>query len=607
MVLAVLATLVTAAEPNYSVVVTRRLGVSPELAANLANDLATALNQNGARKLGTLIRPTTATARLVTLGLPESTVCNGGAACVSTLARVLDTQHLVAVQLVKVGSDIAVDVSLVARGEARSLAAVTRTTNGQAASREMQAIARELVALLPDLPPEPEAVKEDKQKAPEVEPPVIRAPQEAALGPEPLPLSLRAELMPSFIVSSPQSSIYGAGLALRAQGLLTLSRFVDVGLSAGYGAWSASPDNPFALGASMVTIGAGARLRRPYENALVVPMFDANLSWVLTGPISSLLNDVGLNAGASVLFRGNENWPVLIGPVMRFDYVVKVQSEPGYPHFNVAFLSIGVAVEFSPTAGHASAHAANLLDDDADRVPNVTDLCPSVPGLPRFEGCPEDDPDVDGVRGAGDACPLMPGLPTLNGCPDDDLDGDGVRGVADGCPKAAGPAELNGCPSDDRDGDGVRGVSDLCPDKTGKPEDNGCPRTQFVKVTEKKLELLQKILFAFGKTTILPRSTDLLNEVVQVLVDNPTFCVRIEGHTDNIGSPQKNKELSQGRADEVRSFVTAAGVAASRMYSVGYGQEIPRDTNANADGRENNRRVEFVFVNCSAPELRTKE
>jgi hypothetical protein len=71
-----------------------------------------------------------------------------------------------------------------------------------------------------------------------------------------------------------------------------------------------------------------------------------------------------------------------------------------------------------------------LKDVDKDKVSDEKDLCPDVPGLWKFMGCP--DRDNDGVEDAKDNCPDVPGVVALNGCPD--KDGDGITDTKDKCP-----------------------------------------------------------------------------------------------------------------------------------------------------------------------------
>ena len=108
-------------------------------------------------------------------------------------------------------------------------------------------------------------------------------------------------------------------------------------------------------------------------------------------------------------------------------------------------------------------------DSDKDGVSDKKDLCPDVPGLKEFEGCP--DTDGDGLPDNQDDCPQEVGPIENNGCPD--TDGDGVLDKDDVCPELAGTAENNGCP--DQDGDGVIDPDDECIDEAGPSSNNGCP------------------------------------------------------------------------------------------------------------------------------------
>ena len=73
--------------------------------------------------------------------------------------------------------------------------------------------------------------------------------------------------------------------------------------------------------------------------------------------------------------------------------------------------------------------------------------------------------------------------------------------------------------------------------------------------------------------------------------------IEVGGHTDNTGNTESNQALSQQRADVVSQYLTNAGIDASRVTAVGYGQEKPRDTNDTDEGRANNRRTEIKITN----------
>jgi len=101
------------------------------------------------------------------------------------------------------------------------------------------------------------------------------------------------------------------------------------------------------------------------------------------------------------------------------------------------------------------------------------------------------------------------------------------------------------------------------------------------------------IYFESGSATIQPQSYGVLDGVVELLRDNPDVMVEIAGHTDSDGSASYNQGLSQRRAESVRSYLVRKGISASRLTTVGYGESRPVASNATADGKARNRRIEF--------------
>jgi outer membrane protein OmpA-like peptidoglycan-associated protein len=103
------------------------------------------------------------------------------------------------------------------------------------------------------------------------------------------------------------------------------------------------------------------------------------------------------------------------------------------------------------------------------------------------------------------------------------------------------------------------------------------------------------ILFDVGSATIRPESTPTLTDIGRTLQQHATLRLRIEGHTDNTGTPEGNQSLSQQRAESVRAFLMAEyGAAADRLEAVGMGQTVPAASNETEEGRQTNRRVELV-------------
>ncbi len=257
-------------------------------------------------------------------------------------------------------------------------------------------------------------------------------------------------------------------------------------------------------------------------------------------------------------------------------------------------------------------------DTDKDGIFDKDDLCPEVPGLPQFQGCPDTDgdgiqdsqdecvdqagpaqfqgcPDTDGdgIRDKDDACPDVAGLANLQGCPD--KDSDGIADKDDRCPEVAGPRENGGCPWPDTDGDGVLDKDDLCPEVKGTSANRGCPE-----VTEEVMKRLndyaRTILFNSGKATFKDETLPVLQNMQRIFKEYPQARFSIEGHTDSDGSNALNQTLSENRAAAVRNYLIENGIAADRLMSTGYGETKPIASNKTAKGKAQNRRVEVKLI-----------
>ncbi|OGQ04091.1 MAG: hypothetical protein A2W61_06545 [Deltaproteobacteria bacterium RIFCSPLOWO2_01_44_7] len=114
---------------------------------------------------------------------------------------------------------------------------------------------------------------------------------------------------------------------------------------------------------------------------------------------------------------------------------------------------------------------------------------------------------------------------------------------------------------------------------------------------EEKIIITQKIHFEFNRWNIRPISFPILDDVVEVLKRNPQIKkVRIEGHTDWIGSDAYNIRLSDRRAESVRTYLIQKGVESDRLISEGFGESRPVADNNTTEGRAKNRRTEFTVV-----------
>ena len=187
----------------------------------------------------------------------------------------------------------------------------------------------------------------------------------------------------------------------------------------------------------------------------------------------------------------------------------------------------------------------------------------------------------------------------------------------DNCPEEAedfdGYQDDDGCPDADNDRDGLcdpwveaKGLLtqfahvckkvDLCPEQAesmnGYKDEDGCP--DEVPVPPKKVFILEGVNFESGKATITTDSYVSLMKVVDIMEAFPETTFEIVGHTDNVGRPEKNKQLSADRAESVKNFLVEKGVSESRMVTRGVGDSEPIAANTTAEGRAKNRRIEFT-------------
>jgi len=103
------------------------------------------------------------------------------------------------------------------------------------------------------------------------------------------------------------------------------------------------------------------------------------------------------------------------------------------------------------------------------------------------------------------------------------------------------------------------------------------------------------VLFGSGKSELLPIAQEQLGKVAEAIKQADDKKIIIEGHTDSRGSERYNRDLSEQRANAVRTFLVSRGVDAQRVTAVGMGESRPLADNRSSEGRANNRRVEIVL------------
>ncbi|MFC1541529.1 OmpA family protein [Candidatus Latescibacterota bacterium] len=291
--------------------------------------------------------------------------------------------------------------------------------------------------------------------------------------------------------------------------------------------------------------------------------------------------------------------------------------------------------ELNTTQGYPVDKNGVSLDTDQDGVPDGGDMEPDTPsgahvnsdgigidsdndgvydGLDMEEntspGCEVDeygvafDDDRDGVPNCLDKEPFtqLGAIVDNNGVSlDSDSDGvpDGIDIEAD---TPAGAVVSSNGKAVDSDYDGVPDGIDIEPDtESGVLVDklgSALVRKEYSLLVE---EIMRKntINFAIGSSEISVDSFDILDEIGSLLIKYPALKIQIGGHADIVGESTNNYELSRERALNVRDYILThyPEINKSRLIAVGFGSEKPLVSNTTSEGRNQNRRVEFVVLN----------
>lgn len=122
----------------------------------------------------------------------------------------------------------------------------------------------------------------------------------------------------------------------------------------------------------------------------------------------------------------------------------------------------------------------------------------------------------------------------------------------------------------------------------------------YTEITDPKADLtkpltLDSVYFKNASARLTPESKTQVDELVKILKAYPTVEIKIEGHTDNFGIPEKNLRLSNIRAASVKRYLTMNGIVPERITTEGFGDAKPIGDNATPEGMAKNRRIE-VYV-----------
>ncbi len=349
-------------------------------------------------------------------------------------------------------------------------------------------------------------------------------------------------------------------------------------LMAGYGGLTIDPEGGPKVSKGAFNYGAGVK-------------YALNESLELRGEVrhilfknSETLSNVEYGLGLGFLFGGAKPAPIPVAAPAPAPVVEPLKPAPAVP---IAALSV-------TPANIVKGSAATL--DWACQNSTAAHIRPDI-GAVQVQGSRSVSPadnmaytltcNGPGGEAASTAnLAVTPSAPVIG-----DADKDGVLDNLDKCPgtPAGVMVDANGCPQDS-DRDGVPDYLDKCPETpAGMPVDkDGCsPET---------LTIALDVEFDTAKADIKKKYHDEIGRVAEFLKKYPSVTGSIEGHTDNIGSAEMNKKLSQRRAASVLKYlIEKYGIDKNRLTAVGYGAERPIADNKTAEGRQKNRRTVAKF------------
>ncbi|MES2638487.1 MAG: OmpA family protein [Myxococcota bacterium] len=367
---------------------------------------------------------------------------------------------------------------------------------------------------------------------------------------------------------------------------VSLDDFLVARLAGGY----ALSDN-----AGMALELAGEKsLSAPFDNAAGLP-----LEWMATG-YGYLTNALVVRGGVGT----------------------GLTSGIGSPDFRVA---VGIGLEPRTKVEDGP------KDKDKDGVLDPADTCPTKPeDMDSFEdadGCPDLDNDQDTVPDASDACINDPedrdSVKDTDGCPEPEV-AVKVRLIDAATSQAIGAGRVVVKGAGAESSGGAVEVFELLPGsyeaagtavnyqpatmafevKEGATVDvKLTPEAETkITVTRDRIDLREEVNFDLATADIQKRSYPLLEQVAKVMNTYPEILVlRVEGHTDSRGDDAYNLDLSQRRADAVKAWLVAKGVAADRLVAQGLGESKPLDPAETDAAWAKNRRVDVFIERWAEP------
>ena len=276
---------------------------------------------------------------------------------------------------------------------------------------------------------------------------------------------------------------------------------------------------------------------------------------------------------------GASRWSARVG--LRYTFGGGNCSATGNTSKSIA----GPGTELGPGSVLNSPKRNKRMDSDGDGVRDSKDVCPDIPGLKKFKGCPMSEADM-AAKAAADAKAKMEmeEKARVEAANKAKMEAEKrQKAAAEAAKKAKAEAEAKMKAQEEAKMKAFAAAEAL--------------KSRNAEISRSFNSSLQGLKFNSSAATFKKESYDIMDQAVATLNQYPDINILIQGHTDSQGAAENNRNLSQKRADAVRDYLVSKGIDISRVSTSGLGEEYPIADNNTAAGRAQNRRVEFIVRN----------
>ena len=265
---------------------------------------------------------------------------------------------------------------------------------------------------------------------------------------------------------------------------------------------------------------------------------------------------------------------------------------------------VGVRYSFdqcgSTNSGSKKSVSNKKVDTDGDGIRDSKDMCPDIPGLKKFKGCPMSQEDMAAKAAADEKARLEAEIAAKKAAEEKarlEAEAEKKRVAEAAARKAKEEADAKAAAAAK-----LKAEEEAKLKAAAEAEAKALAAAEALKVRNAEVSRrfsasLQGLKFNSSQSTFKQESYARMDEAVAVLNEYPDINVLIQGHTDSQGAADANQRLSQKRADAVMNYLVSKGISNSRLSSSGLGEEYPIADNNTSTGRAQNRRVEFIIRN----------